>query len=156
MGVCVQKGRESRNSFSQHDGPGTTAKDRTLTKKNPPERRKSKRYKVATPAFVECSMDSISTGQILDISKGGLSFRYMSKGDKPKKVFVLRIYSSRDDFSIENITVKTVYDLTTPVAFTVTRTTMRRRGVQFSDLSPSQLSQLKHFIHNYAQEEEPE
>ena len=127
-----------------------------MTTKNFPERRKSKRYKVATPAFVECSADAISTGQILDISKGGLSFRYMSKGDKPKKVFQLRIYSSRDDFSIENVTVKTIYDLTTPVAFAVTKATMRRRGVQFTDLSPSQVSQLEHFIQNYAQEEEPE
>jgi hypothetical protein len=111
---------------------------------------------VAIPTFVECAMDAFRTGQILDISKGGLSFRYMSKGDKPKKFFQLRIYSSRDDFSIENITVKTVYDLTTPVVFTVTKATMRRRGVQFTDLSPSQYSQLEHFIQNDTQNEEPD
>ena len=156
MGVWVQKGRKSRNNFLQQDGPKTAAEDKALTTKNPPDRRKSKRYKVAAPAFVECSKDSVSTGQILDISKGGLSFRYMSKGDKPKKVFQLRIYSCRDNFSIEDITVKTIYDLTTPAAFTVTKTTMRRRGVQFTDLSPSQFSQLEHFIQNYAQVEEPD
>jgi c-di-GMP-binding flagellar brake protein YcgR len=135
---------------------GTTAEDRTLPTKSPSERRKSKRYKVAIPTFVECSLDALATGQILDISKGGLSFRYMSKGDKPEKIFQLRIYSSRDNFSIENITVKTVYDHIMPVAFTVTKATMRRRGVQFTDLSPSQHSQLEHFIQNYAQDEEPD
>jgi hypothetical protein len=120
------------------------------------ERRKFKRLKVATPAFVECAMDSLSTGQILDISKGGLGFRYMSKGEKTKKAFQLKIYSSRDPFSIDHIAVKTAYDLTTPLAFTITKTTMRRRGVQFTKLDPAQLSQLELFIQKYAQQEEPD
>jgi hypothetical protein len=143
-------------SLAEHDGPGTTSEDRTLRTRNPQDRRKFKRLKVATPAFVECSLDSISTGQILDISKDGLSFRYMSKGEKTKKVFQLRIYSSRDDFSIDNIPVKTVYDFTTPLAFTITKTMMRRRGVQFTALDPSQLSRLEHFIQSHAQQEEPD
>jgi hypothetical protein len=154
MGVCFQKDGKSSDSLLQQDGPSATAEDRTLNTRNFPERRKFKRFKVARPAFVEWTVDPVSTGQILNISRDGLSFRYMPKGEKPKKVFQLKIYSSSNEFSIENIPVKTIFDLAMPLAFTVTRTTTRLRGVQFTALNPSQLSQLEHFIKNYAQQEE--
>lgn len=131
-----------------------TPKDITLTKRDPTERRKSRRFPVEGPAFVEFSLDAPGTGQIVDISKGGVSFRYMSKGKQPSKTFELRIYSSRDDFSTEKIPVKTVYDLTMPAAFSITKTTMRRRGARFATLTPSQRSQLEYFIENYGREED--
>ena len=78
--------------------------------------------------------------------------------ERPPRTFsedaVTIIRRSRDPFSMENIAVETVYDLTTPLAFTITKTTMRRRGVQFTKLNPAQLSQLELFIQKYAQPEE--
>ena len=111
------------------------------------ERRKHKRFQVLSGTFVALLPDYVKLGQIIDISMGGLAFRYMA-GREPSRGLYLDMFSSDKTFYLGKIPFETISDFETQdVPFSSLAT--RRCGVQFGELTHIQTSQLEYFIQNH-------
>ncbi len=117
------------------------------------EHRKYKRFKVksgaSTVGFYTGS-EYINIGQIMNISKTGLSFRYIETNDESTEPVELDILAALDGFYLKNVLFKTVW--VSPVAshhpaFILLE--KKQRGVQFGEMTPHQISHLDYFLHNY-------
>lgn len=120
------------------------------------ERRSEKRYAAKDGAigafFPVTSSDSFLVGQIVDISRGGLSLRYFTNGQGNNPPPRLDIFgSSRPLIYIGNVPGEIVYDHEV-VNVPGSNFKIKQCGVQFGKLSKSQLSNLNYFMQNYASE----
>ncbi len=113
------------------------------------ERRRHKRFRAQEGAFVGLGNHRIKLGEIIDISKGGLAFRYIDIGDRPIGTFELDISFKKTGFRLEKVPAKTISDLVITKDFPYSSTKMRRQGVQFGELTVKQITLLDHFISEY-------
>ena len=122
-------------------------------KKEVDERRKHKRFLVQNGAFAALTAfswphSSQKLGQITDIGMGGLAFSYAAEQETSNGSCELGIFSADNSFHLRKIPFETISDVETKkVPFS--SITMRRSGVQFGELTPNQVSQLKYFIRNH-------
>ncbi|UCD86681.1 MAG: PilZ domain-containing protein [Desulfobacterales bacterium] len=119
-----------------------------MTKKTLVERRKHKRIQVRTGAFVGVGPHFNQVGPLIDISMGGLAFRYMAREKQPDGLS-LDIFLTDRDFYLDYVPFTAVSDFKTP------DTTTRRCSVQFGNLTQSQISCLEHFIAAYTSPSRP-
>ena len=117
------------------------------------ERRKYTRFRTRNGALIELRSQRGKLGEIIDISKGGLAFRYIDIGDRPKGSFELDIFLKETGFRLEKMPAKTISDFRTTKYFPFSSTKTRRQGVEFGELTQKQISQLEHFIRNYTTEQ---
>lgn len=119
--------------------------DRTM----PVERRQHKRIQIKSQADAVLFGPTFTKGvQIIDISKGGLAFRYVH-GQKPSNgLFELDILWDHIDFNLIKLKVKTISDYQIPNEFLLDVIPLRRCGAQFAELTKDQISQLENFIEN--------
>lgn len=112
------------------------------------ERRRHKRFKVKEGASVVFRAHSIELGQIINVSRNGLAFRYVSSQQPSSGSFELVILSGDGGFYLDEIPFKIVSDFEMnddPLSFSTTR----RCGVQFGKLGRKQVSRLEYFIQNH-------
>ena len=121
---------------------------RRMRKKEDIERREYTRFRAKDGALIEVRSHRGRLGEIIDISKGGLAFRYIDIGDRPKGSFELDIFLKQTGFRLEKVPAKTISDLKTTKYFPYSSTKTRRQGVQFGELTRNQISKLDHFIKN--------
>jgi hypothetical protein len=88
-------------------------------------------------------------GPVIDISRGGLSFRYVD-GKETTNESYLHIFLTEANFYLEKLPIKTILDFKIPDKSASSSNTMRRCGLQFEDLTHDQASQLKFFVENYS------
>ena len=121
------------------------------------EQRKHERYEVPEDSFVTLGPSNSILGQILDISMGGLAFRYInSQPNGPTDELYLDIYLTEGDLCMGRVPIKAVSDLETPDTVTckadgplpVSCRSMRRCGVEFGEMTHGQISQLASCIQN--------
>ena len=119
--------------------------DRTM----PVERRQHKRIQIKSQADAVLFGPTFTKGvQIIDISKGGLAFRYVH-GQKPSNgLFELDILWDHIDLNLIKLKVKTISDYQIPNEFLLDVIPLRRCGAQFAELTKDQISQLENFIEN--------
>lgn len=119
--------------------------DRTM----PVERRQHKRIQIKSQADAVLLGPTFTKGvQIIDISKGGLAFRYVH-GQKPSNgLFELDILWDHIDLNLIKLKVKTISDYQIPDEFLLDVIPLRRCGAQFAELTKDQISQLENFIEN--------
>lgn len=106
------------------------------------ERRRHRRHRATAGVFAVNS----KFGQIIDISRGGLSFRYVERRGWPKELFEMGVLYGDDDFSLDNLAIKTISDCVIANGLSSYSTIIRRCGVQFGDLNPKQMRDLEYFI----------
>ena len=82
-----------------------------------PERRQHERLQLYDGAFATLSPYPLVAGQILNISEGGLSFRYIASRDHLKDASNLNIVLNNGSFGLHNIPVKPVWDHAIPEDF---------------------------------------
>ena len=117
------------------------------------ERRKHKRFQVKDGAFaVAMPPQPCSTplGQIIDVSRGGLAFRYIAGEEGSNGSFELVILLANNNFHSDKVPFETISDFEIANEVPFSSITMRRRGVQFGKLTDKQISQLDYFIRNHA------
>jgi len=119
------------------------------SKKDLAERRVYKRFEVQEGAFTSLRGPVSKLGQIMDISRGGLAFRYIDTGVYPDSSFELDISLSDNGFHLAEVSCKTISDSAIAKESYSSSITMRRLGVQFAELTHNQTSQLEHFIQNH-------
>ena len=112
------------------------------------ERRKFKRFLVNDCVFVLLGPDFTELGQIIDISRDGLSFRYINGAKPINDSFEIDIMISDGKFYLERLSLIPVSDCADRNGFSL-RPLMRRRCVQFGDLMPNQIARLEYFIRNF-------
>ena len=125
------------------------------------ERRKSKRYKAADGAYAAISPKSHKLGQIIDISMGGLAFKYIdtnnsdtnnsdtNKEDKKNHgKSEESIFLSSMGFYVGDLPFKTISDEEVTNAPSFSAMKVRERKVQFTDLSFKQLFDLDYYLRN--------
>lgn len=112
------------------------------------ERRKHERFKISIGVFVAFKPHDTRLGEIIDISMGGLAFRYLATKEPSNGSSKLRIFLTEGDSYVNEVLFETITDFGT-YEIPFTSLTMRRSGVRFGNLTQEQMSQLKYFIHNH-------
>lgn len=114
------------------------------------ERRKFKRYHAKERAFAVLGPDFTKFGQLIDISRDGLSFRYIADvlNDMSAGSFEVDIFFGDDDFYLERLSLIPISDCPERKGFSV-QSIMRRQCVQFGELLPNQVPRLEYFIKKY-------
>jgi hypothetical protein len=117
-------------------------------RKEPVDRRKHERFGVPIGIYVSFRSRGARLGEVINISQGGLAFRYMGgkePSDGPDK---LNIFLEEGGFHLNDVPFRTVTDFGTyQVPFT--SVTMRQSGVQFGELTRHQMSQLEGLIQKH-------
>jgi len=114
------------------------------------EKRKQKRYKAVDGAVASFSSHEGPSpnilGEIIDISENGLSVRYKSR-EQISNVSQVDIFAYKEPFiNLSGMPCQVVYDIGLDA-------TTRRCGVEFGDLSESQIAILHDFIVHYTEGE---
>jgi len=97
----------------------------------------------------EGSIATIQLGQITNICKGGLAFRYFYGEVEHNKLFDLDIFSVQDSFYLKKIPVNTVWVSHAASKPSLSLLKSQHRGLQFEELTPHQIFQLDFFLRNY-------
>ena len=117
------------------------------------ERRQLRRYKVKQGAFAAMMPVSNKLGQIVDLGKGGLAFLYIHIDNGNNEGAELDIFVSNKEFYLPKLPVRQVSDVLVPNKIPNNPIVIRRRGVQFKELTSEQTSELDAFIQRYTTEE---
>lgn len=112
------------------------------------DRRNNKRFKVDEGAFAALSPDSSIMGQLDNISKGGLCFKYIVHEDQSAEMEATHVFVGINGFYLEKMPYKVVEDIQVENNSTLSSINMRRRRLQFVDLSLNQAAQLDYFLKN--------
>ena len=113
------------------------------------EQRKHKRFRAQDGTYAILKGPGKKLGQVINISIGGLAFRYIDIGERPKKSYQLDIFLTENSFRLEKLNFKTISDFEVDDEFNFSSIPMRRRGVQFEELEQNQLDQIEHFIQKH-------
>ena len=120
------------------------------------ERRKNKRYKAIEGAYAAISPNSHKLGQIIDISMGGLAFKYIdtsSDDTENKELPEETIFLSSMGYYVGDLPFKTISDYEVTNAPSFSSMKVRKRHVQFTDLSFKQLFDLDYYLRNNVSEQ---
>ena len=115
------------------------------------EKRKYKRFKGKKGAFAAFirPKELINTGQIQDISMGGLCVQYVSTNEDNEGCFGIKIFGSNDSFiHLDKVHCRIVYDREVPEGSWEKMST-RRCGVEFKNLSVEHFSIIQDFIDHF-------
>ena len=119
------------------------------------ERRKNKRYKAAEGAYAAISPNSHKLGQIIDISMGGLAFKYIdtsTENSEKNPVPEDAIFLSSMGYYVGDLPFKTITDYEVTDAPSFSSMKVRKRHVKFTDLSFKQLFDLDYYLRNNVSE----
>lgn len=120
------------------------------------ERRRYTRYKVREGAYAALSPGSGKMGQIVDISRGGLCFRYIVQLDQMEDSSETHVFVGDEGIYLEKMPSHVVEDILVedsdypsslmlgPRMIRV----VRQRRVCFGELTGNQVAQLEYFIMN--------
>jgi hypothetical protein len=108
------------------------------------EQRRHQRYRVKENAI---AFDHSIIGQILNLSMGGLKFRYLAdlykfKGDLAE----LDLYFAGEGLCLHNIPCETVFNKAMENESPYSSLAMRECGVKFGQFTEQQTAQLRHIL----------
>jgi len=118
--------------------------------KGPVEQRRQERFEVQEGAFASLSPQFAVLGQIVNISKGGLAFRYVASRSRSKESNRLNVLLTDGSFSINKLPFDSIWDVAIPQDFSFGPITFRHCGVQFRQLETTQKLDLGYFIESYS------
>lgn len=113
------------------------------------ERRKNERFRPRDGAFAVLRPrwpHSTKLGEIINVSRGGLAFRYVSGKDLSNESMELDICLPDEGFYMGKVPFDTISDLQETNKSPFSSGPHSRCGVQFGELTLNQVSQLEHFI----------
>ncbi|MGD2268857.1 MAG: hypothetical protein PVI06_00540 [Desulfobacterales bacterium] len=119
------------------------------TPKEVMEQRHYDRYSAKEGAIVALRPSSDIVGQMIDIGVGGLSFRYIEPVDPPQRTSELIILMTNLSFCLDGVSFRTVSDIKLKNDISFSSIQMRRRSVEFVNLSYHQAASIQAFIIDY-------
>jgi len=122
---------------------------RAVDRRTNKDQRKSRRFKVKDLTFVKLGSETDEDiGQLMDISKGGLSLRYFVNIEKTEDYSELGIFLSGNNFTIDRIPFRTISDTQVVNKSPFSPIILRRYGIKFEALTPDQINKLDYFLKN--------
>lgn len=109
------------------------------------DRRNEIRYRVRDGVFAIDTHEPQRLGEILDISRSGIAFRYMDGPNNFKPTTELSVFSSTHSLFLSNFPFETVSDIEIEGHFT-SAILMRRHSGKFTSLTQPQQEALDNFI----------
>ncbi len=107
------------------------------------ERREDRRIKMTRDSFVTSKHSKKKFGRIIDISRGGLAFYYLNTASLPSNYSIeFGIWLQEQNLFLPNIIANTVSDTEVEYHNPYKQIPLRRRSVQFCNLSFDQTEQL--------------
>ena len=142
--------RRNEPDRRQAPDPNYTGPERRVAdRRKLTDRRKYIRYRAKDHVYVNIrSQFDEEIGQLIDISKGGLSLNYPLNSDKTVSYDELGILSSID-LATERISFETISDIEMLNQLNSGRLKLRRHGLQFKNLTSEQEAKLDYFIKNF-------
>ena len=117
------------------------------------ERRKHRRYSAKEGAYAAISPQSRKLGQIIDISLGGLSFKYIDTKDEQENCQPEKsIFLSSLGYYVGELPFKTIEDVEITNYPSFSSMKLRKRRVQFDELNLKQLFDLDYYLRNNVME----
>jgi hypothetical protein len=114
------------------------------------ERRNHQRLSPRLLAFVAVGgPNKKKVAHIVDISRGGIAFDYITNGYRFNESDYLDIFSAEEGFYLKELPFTTVSDDEVLSEFPLSFITIKRCGIKFDTLTPSQVSQLEDFLLNH-------
>ncbi len=115
------------------------------------DRREYKRLKAheGTYAVLKPHANSSKLGNIIDISKGGLSFHFIDTNKVFSHFSELDIYISGSGLMVSQLPFEITSEITLSKDIPFYSVITRRFGVKFGAISEKAKSQLDHFLHNH-------
>ena len=113
------------------------------------ERREHKRFQVQDDAIAVLRPIVDKRGPIIDISRGGLAFRYITAKESSDRSLKLDILLPDLSFYLGHLPIRTVRDFEVTSEYALRSTKTRRCSVQFRKLTPKQISQIESFMENH-------
>ena len=113
------------------------------------ERRRHKRSQAEDGAYAAVRPQYDKIGQIIDVSRGGLAFRYIFSGSEEEASSELDIFLIGDSFHLDKVPFQIVSDEEIPGKSALGPQKMRRCSVQFGALTQMQILKLEEFILNH-------
>ena len=114
------------------------------------EMRKFTRFKVKDLSFALLkTVFYEELGEILDISKGGLAFKYLVGENQIKEAVELDIIHAHNSFHMKKLPCKTISDFEIINGVDFSSLKMKRHSVKFGELDNNQISELDYFIKRY-------
>ena len=110
------------------------------------EQRKHQRYRVKDRSFAVLGPDAVRLCHLLDISKGGLSYRYFADNNELSGESSELDILCGEEFYLEKIPTLVVSDVMLDAESPFGSLDMRRRGIQFGELTAKQIEQVDYFI----------
>lgn len=146
----INSGRRSGHDRRVCFDPDYRGPERRLAnRRSGADNRRHDRYRVKDHIYVNLRSESgEEVGQLMDISKGGLSLQCLATEEKPRTYTDLGILASMD-LATERISFRTVSirEVNNHIPLSVTR--LLRYSLEFKDLSPDQQAKIDYFIKNY-------
>ena len=118
------------------------------------ERRKNKRYKAIEGAYASISPNSQKLGQIIDISMGGVCFKYIDTSNDGQNDGTQQedsIFLSTVGYYIGDLPIKIVGDYAVTNAPSFSSMKVKKMHIQFTDLSVKQLFDLDYFLRDFVE-----
>ena len=118
------------------------------------ERRKNKRYKAIEGAYAAISPNSQKLGQIIDISMGGVCFKYIDTSNDGQNDGTQQedsIFLSTVGYYIGDLPIKIVGDYAVTNAPSFSSMKVKKMHIQFTDFSVKQLFDLDYFLRNFVE-----
>ena len=122
----------------------------TPKRKKQTERRKHTRIKPAAGAFAAVVSDFEKIGNIVDISRGGLAFNYVSTRESWIGAKAIDIFHKDIGLFLKGFPVKPVLDVEMVEDIAFSSVPVRRMNVEFMDLNQEQAQQLDRLLRKYA------
>jgi c-di-GMP-binding flagellar brake protein YcgR len=113
------------------------------------ERRKHKRFQPQIDTPIILRSHHTKAASIVDLSMGGVGFSCIGGEKVMCESMKISILPAENSFYLYKIPCKMVWNREVEKDHNSSLTT-RRCGVQFDELTPHEVSQLEHFIQNYA------
>jgi hypothetical protein len=115
------------------------------------ERRRHKRFQVTTGSCAYCRSCPDKVGQIIDVSRRGLTLSYVTHKDQLSSPLELDIVLPNGSVYLNKLPCRTISDFNTDDGTSIKFGT-RRCGVEFGDLTDDQKFALNHFIQHYTED----
>ena len=112
------------------------------------EKKRSPRFRVSKGIYAHIDSDKPIVGEVINISKGGLSLKYLPECNPSPKHSKLNLFALGGNFFLRNVSVRTVSDSELAVESEFSSIKMRRMGVSFKNLTDIQRQSLRDFMKN--------
>lgn len=114
-------------------------------------RRKHERFNVKKGAYAVLCSDRNKTGQIEDISSGGLAFKYRVSGKQSSGTCEIEIFKPRDLFHLGKVPVRIVMDFEVNNPVPSSYSPRMQLSLQFGKLTLKQIILLDYFLKHYTE-----